>query len=175
MPNKLVATLKKALSVALLVLILITTCLLFVACGENTDCIDGESHYFSNKYGNCMYCHKKYCEAYGQHKYVDGYCDYCGLNKSDTDKAADGELPIGGVIGLGVALLVVGLILHRVGIGICSPFLMRAPLVVFVIMTFGAFLAYGVLCGIIMAVFLIIYVVASIAINRQLLDYDDIF
>lgn len=173
--NKIGGALKKTTSVIFLVLLLVTGCFGFAACDESNDCVDGQQHYFSNNYGRCMYCHKKYCEAYGQHSYINGYCDYCGENKSDTDKAADGELPIGSIIVIGIVLLLIGLVAHRIGIAIASPFFMRAPMVVFLILTLGAFLAYGVLCGIIMVVFLVIYTIGSIAMNRKYLDYDGIF
>ena len=175
MHNNICGVLKKTVSVILLVFLLAASCFVLAACGDDTDCVDGQQHYFSNDYGRCMHCHKKYCEAYGQHSYTDGYCEYCGENKSDADKAADGDLPIGIIILLGGILTLVGLVLHRIGISFSSPFFMRAPMVVFLILTLGTFLAYGVLCGIIMTVFLVIYTLGSVSMNRKYLDYDDIF
>ena len=80
--------LKKFASVLLVVLMLIASCFALVSCDESTDCVNGQRHYFSNHYGRCMHCHKKYCEAYGEHSYTNGYCEYCGESKSEAEKAS---------------------------------------------------------------------------------------
>ena len=166
--------LKKFASVLLVVLMLIASCFAFVACDESTDCVNGQRHYFSNDYGRCMHCHKKYCEAYGEHSYTNGYCEYCGESKSEAEKASDGESPIGTILGVGFFLLIASLISHRIGIAASSPFFIRAPMVVFLVFTVGTFFAYNVLCGIIMSIFFILYTIGSVSMNRKYLGYDDV-
>ena len=175
MLNNFARSLKKVASVMLLILILASSCFAFVACKDNTACVDGNEHYFSNRHGRCMYCHKNYCEAYGKHTYEEfEFCVYCGQDKSERDKIADGDIDIGTVITVAIVLLVISLVSHRIGIAICSPFFVRAPMVVFLIMTVGAFFAYGVGCGIIFSVCFVIYVVAMVGMNRKYLGYDDV-
>ncbi len=169
----------KKITIVLLILLIVASCFALTSCDESSDCVDGKTHYFLYSYLTCEYCHKDYCTAYG-HQYLNKdsqtgkyYCHKCGQLKSEGASAADGELPIGTVILIGAITLVVGLIMHRIGISTSSPFFMRAPMVAFVIFTLGAFLAYGVICGIIMAVFFVLYIVGYIKLNNKHLGYND--
>ena len=167
--------LKKSATAFLLLILTIATCFIFTGCKNDADCRNGYKHHFSNSYVRCLYCDKTYCEAYG-HSYNDDCCEHCGETKTQgCNKSTQKDIPYGMVIGFGIGLLIVGLIAHFIGIQISSPFLMRAPIVVFFFTTIAVFFQFGILCGIIMLICLIIYTVISVGMNRKYLDYDDIF
>ncbi len=158
----------------LLLLSTITTCFTFTGCNNSSDCRKGYMHHFDSTY-HCLYCDKTYCEVNG-HFYNDNYCELCGDTKSQgCKKSTPSDTPYGMIIGFGIGLLIVGLISHFIGIQISSPFLMRAPIVVFFFTTIAIFFQFGVLSGIIMLICLIIYSVISVGMNKKYLDYDDIF
>lgn len=168
----------KKLTTLLLALLIVASCLAFASCDKDKSCLDGYSHYFQNN-GRCMYCHQNRCDVLG-HEFINKdsqtgkyYCHNCGTFKSEGASIADGELPIGTVIAVGAIALVVGLIMHKIGLESSSVLFIRLPMIAFVILTLGCFLAYGVVCGIIMAVFLVLYVVGSVRLNRKYLGYND--
>lgn len=141
---------KKILLISL-ALLLIATCLAFASCEKEDKCIDGGSHVYRNIYDE-----------------PSAYCQKCGEQKNYSDVPTIGETIVFGVI-----CLVVGLIMHWIGLYNNSAFLLRAPLIVLLIFTIGSFFAFGVARGIIMAVCFVLYVVGAIKLNKKMLGYDD--
>ena len=169
---------KKLATAFLLLILTIATCFIFTGCEGDSNCRTGYKHHFDS--GNrCMYCDKSYCEVKG-HSFNDNeFCGICGATETKSQgcksEPNDSDTPVGGVIGFNIGLLIVGIIAHYIGISILSPFLMRAPIVVYFFTTIVVFFQFGILCGIITLIFLIIYTLITVGMNKKFLGHDDIF
>ena len=168
---------KKLATAFFLLLLTIATCFAFTGCENSTTCRSGYKHHFDTT-NHCMYCDKTYCEVYGHSFSEDDFCRTCGATESKNgckNEPKDNDIPVGGVIGFNIGLLIVGIIAHYIGISVTSPFLMRAPIVVYFFTTIVVFFQFGILCGIITLIFLIIYTLITVCMNKKFLGYDDVF
>ena len=141
----------KKLILILLALLMVASCFVFASCEEEPKCIDGGPHIYRNTYDE-----------------PSAYCQKCGQQKDYSDIPSIGETII-----FGIVCLVVGLIMHWIGLYNYSAFFLRAPLIVFIILTAGFFFTLGVARGIIMAVCFVLYVVGATKLNRKHLGYND--
>lgn len=168
---------KKLATAFLLSVLTIATCFVFTGCNKNSNCRNGYMHHFDTT-NHCMYCDKAYCEVYGHSFSENDFCGICGATETKNgckSQPKDNDIPVGGVLGFNIGLLIVGIIAHYIGISILSPFLMRAPIVVYFFTTIAVFFQFGILCGIITLIFLIIYTLITVGMNKKFLGYDDIF
>ena len=164
----------KKLKLVLLALLIIVSCFAAVSCKKNdTECVDGQEHYFASASGRCYNCGKDYCETKGGHVYEDSsgneidYCWNCGQTKSEAETA-----PIGTTIVVGLIALVVSVVFYKIGTSSYSAFwIILSRIVMFGLWFFSGFI-FGLLCAIIMTVITVIYYVITVAINRSDLGYD---
>ena len=141
----------KKITILLLTLLMIASCFAFASCEEEPQCPEGGSHVYRNIYDE-----------------PSSYCNKCGQQKSSKPSISVGE-----TIVFGIVCLVVGLIMHWIGLYNESVFFLRVPFFAFLIITFGVFATFGISRGIIMSVFFVLFVVGTIKLNRKHLDHDD--
>ncbi len=98
---------------------------------------------------------------------------YAHVSKSEASKTPSNET-VGSFFLYGIIMVVVCSVIHLIGVVVNSAFIAGAPGVISLILTVGTYISYGVGRGIIMTVFLAIYIFIDIEINKHFLDYDGI-
>ena len=135
----------KKIALLLLVLLMVASCFAFASCEKESKCIDGGSHIYRNTYDE-----------------PSAYCQKCGQQKDYSDIPSIGE-----TIVFGIVCIVVGLIMHWIGLYNDSGFWVRAPFFALIILTVGSFIAFGASRGIIMAICFVLYLVGVAKLNGK--------